>query len=102
MQRKSVLSQETVPRKGCTSNFADPERKLLVVLEEPETWDNSEMDTLFSKKKEIILVKLIFNDCFFVFFSFYFPYRTKDLINTVHLFDSLFHLYTFKYIFNVN
>lgn len=48
MQRKSVLSQETVPKKGCTSNFVDPEQKLLVVLEEPETWDNSEMDSLFS------------------------------------------------------
>lgn len=69
MQQKSVLSQVTVPKKGCTSNFVDPEQKLLVVLEEPETWDNSEIDTLFSKKKEIVLVKYWYSTTVSLFLS---------------------------------
>lgn len=70
MQRKSVPWRGTIPKKEYTSNFVDPEQRLLVIHEEPKTWDNSKMKILIQQeKRKMVLysVNLVFNASFFYF-----------------------------------
>lgn len=59
MQRKSVPWRGTIPKKEYTSNFVDPEQRLLVIHEEPKTWDNSKMKILIQQEKRKMIYTLL-------------------------------------------